>query len=330
MPSQVTSIPVESQKRSAKAESSAPSASLDDGTTTAPVLISGMPTAQPYSGSSKLVCGSIMAAAIIVGGALLVAGQQGWALWTTIILVGLTVLYACFDVLSKIRNQIHELGEETRQFTRDATVDMFAAGAIQSRFSGIGMPVSTWSMTPCNVQAILDFMDRNEPELVVELGSGISTLVAAAWFRQRGRGRVVSFDHDPGWTELCRFYLDQHDLGDWGEVRLAPLSDNAAPDEHLPWYRLDQQVEDLRDIDLLVVDGPPAGSRQLQLSRSPALPRFHDRLAANAAVFVDDGEREGESAIVRQWQEQYAGFTARYCTTTTGFWLLTRGEVATL
>lgn len=270
----------------------------------------------------------MMAAAIVIGGTLVVTGQHVWGMWITIVLVGLVATYVSYEIHSKLRvhvsEQVSELQNHVKLTTISATVDNLAMNGIQARFPGIQMPVSTWSMMPSNLQAVLDYLDRHKPGLVVELGSGISTLVTAAWFRERGQGRVFSFDHDPTWADMCRFYLEQHGLGDWANVRDAPLTDHTVPGERLPWYGLGEQLDDLHDIGLLVVDGPPAGSRELQLSRMPALPRFHERLAPTAAVFVDDGEREGESAIVRQWQEQFPEFNARYFATTTGLWMLTR------
>ncbi len=79
---------------------------------------------------------------------------------------------------------------------------------------------------------------------------------------------------------------------------------------------------DIRGIDLLVVDGPP--SRPGQMTRWPALPVLHDRLSKGAAIFVDDGDRRAERAMVESWMRQFPELSSQFVSTLTGYWVLRR------
>lgn len=136
--------------------------------------------------------------------------------------------------------------------------------------------------------------------LIVELGSGLSTVWMAAAARREDRGlRILSIDHDARWGDQTRAALARLGLDAVAEVRIAPLV--ALPDadaEAAPWYDL-AALADAQAIALLVVDGPPRSAGPSV--RAPALPRLIDRLTAEAVVVLDDTDRAEEAAIVQQW-----------------------------
>ena len=136
--------------------------------------------------------------------------------------------------------------------------------------------------------------------LVVEFGSGLSTVWMAVAARREDRGiRVVSVDHDDRWgaetaAALRRLRLDR--IAEVRVARLAPLP--GATEGDTPWYGL-QALDGLADISLLVVDGPPAATGPG--ARYPAVPRLATRLAEDARIVLDDTDREEERRIVEQW-----------------------------
>jgi predicted O-methyltransferase YrrM len=141
-----------------------------------------------------------------------------------------------------------------------------------------------------------------KPTTIVELGSGVSTLLTAYAIRQAGHGRLFSFEHDEKYLAQTREYLDNHDLESLVELFYAPLSDLELEKGVWQWYTI--QTEDLfAPIDLLVVDGPPA--RIQTLSRYPALPALHEYLSETGTVFVDDYFREDEAEAVRSWLHEF-------------------------
>lgn len=160
--------------------------------------------------------------------------------------------------------------------------------------------VGGWAVAPTGLLWLVDFVDRLRPGLVVECGSGTSTLWLAQSMRERGSGRVVAIEHDPGFADKTRETLRAHGLSEWAEVRLAPLTDVDTPHGTSRWYDLDPTTLD--GIDLLLVDGPPAATGPL--ARYPALPVLAGRLSAGAHVLIDDARRPDEKEAIERWLEE--------------------------
>src|SRR5262245_37885881 len=132
---------------------------------------------------------------------------------------------------------------------------------------------------------------RHRPRLVLELGSGSSTVLFAAALRANGVGRVVSIEHDGEHVERTRAMLERADLLDRVELAHAPLGDLAPNGRTFQWYDLGANLGPLTEkIDFLFVDGPPG--KVQTLSRSPAMPMLASHLAPRALVVADDGARD--------------------------------------
>ena len=145
------------------------------------------------------------------------------------------------------------------------------------------------------------FADRTE---VVELGSGVSTVVLARLLRERG-GRLTSLEHDPDWARVVSSQLEREGLAQIARLIQAPLEPHPRALDGAPWYApaaLDALPA--HDIDLLLVDGPPGYGEGMALSRYPALPVLAERLAPGALVALDDAEREGEREILARWERE--------------------------
>jgi hypothetical protein len=149
------------------------------------------------------------------------------------------------------------------------------------------------------------------PSLVAELGSGVSTLVTAYALEVAGGGRLVSIEHDLEWVEITRRRLALHGFPRAGvevEVRHAPLAPLAGCAPATRWYDL-AAVEDLHDIGLLTIDGPPNDSGEL--ARYPALSRLADRLADAATIVIDDAARIPETTAIERWEAEHRELTVR-------------------
>lgn len=143
---------------------------------------------------------------------------------------------------------------------------------------------------------------RLRPELIVEVGSGASTLIAAYCLRKIGHGRIVSLDHLEKYAGLTRQAIDAHGLGVWAEVLDAPLRDYDIDGSNYKWYD-DAAVLNCDRIDMLVIDGPPHDINVW--ARYPAIPLLGNRLQPHATVMLDDGKRPDEIAIVDAWRQRY-------------------------
>lgn len=143
---------------------------------------------------------------------------------------------------------------------------------------------------------------RHRPRLILELGSGSSTVLFAAALRANGMGRVVSVEHDPLHVRHTAEIVDQAGLADRVELIHAPLSALTLEGRTFQWYDLSPRLATLTEkIDLVFVDGPPG--KVQSLSRYPALPMLLPHLSPRALVFIDDGAREDETRMVAMWRE---------------------------
>jgi len=148
----------------------------------------------------------------------------------------------------------------------------------------------SWAASPDLLLTISEIVKKNRPGLVVELGSGISTLVAA----KSGARKIISIDNSDAWGAKTVAMLKEHKVRGV-DVRIAPLRPYANGSE---WYDLDA-IKDLKKIDLLIVDGPP-GSKNPE-ARYPALKQFKDKLSPAAIVVIDDVNREGERKLAEDF-----------------------------
>ncbi|MFN3287105.1 MAG: class I SAM-dependent methyltransferase, partial [Sphingomonadaceae bacterium] len=111
-----------------------------------------------------------------------------------------------------------------------------------------------WAGTPGLLITLVDEVEVRRPRLVVEFGSGLSTLVLArALALHVPEARLLSFDHDAGFAAMTRRRLAA--LGLSAEVRHAPLADASALGVAGQWYDHGPLPD---GIDLLLIDGPPA------------------------------------------------------------------------
>ncbi len=182
-------------------------------------------------------------------------------------------------------------------------------------------PTRGWAASPDLLLLIVRHIEATKPRLVVELGSGVSTIVIAASLRRSGSGRSVSLEHDPDHAARTRTELDRQGLSSLADVVHAPLRDLSVGEGTWRWYGAPRDAIP-QCIDLVFVDGPPGTTGPL--ARYPALPVLFDRLAPGASIILDDGARPDEREIVARWQSEYPGFDGRELPLEKGAWVLTR------
>jgi hypothetical protein len=165
-------------------------------------------------------------------------------------------------------------------------------------------------MRPAALVSIINEIVLKKRRRVVELGSGTSTIILARAL-QRSGGTLLSIEHDEDWASYVAGLIRAESLGDAARVErvdLEPYTEahpTGASDWKIPdvWY----QSAVLRaavppDIDLLVVDGPPAGRQEDVLVRHPAVPVLRDCLAEDFTLLLDDADRPAERETVARWE----------------------------
>jgi len=163
-----------------------------------------------------------------------------------------------------------------------------------------------WAASPDLLVVLVDLVISERPSLVLECGSGASTLWLALAMRRFGiDGRIVALDHDPVFGGKTRDLLARHDVRDLAEVRDAPLESFGLDGETYSWYAR-RAWEDLTGIDLLFVDGPPATTGHQ--ARYPALPLLSGSLSPAATVVLDDLVVPDMQKVLRLWLDAYPDF----------------------
>lgn len=164
-----------------------------------------------------------------------------------------------------------------------------------------GMPSSgAWAMNATGILTMLDIIGAHQPNLVVELGSGTTSIWLGYALESQGGGRLVAVEHDPRYGNQTRANVVRHGLERIVELRMAPLKPPPIESHETPWYDLGT-FDDLHEIGVLVVDGPPGPTGPL--ARYPAIPLLADHLARDAVVILDDADRNAEREIVRRWRD---------------------------
>lgn len=207
--------------------------------------------------------------------------------------------------LALVLKTVEDSGRLTRSQARSHAQQVVAS---QSLFAALPvralMPASGgWAASPDLLHQLVLLIQEHRPRLVVECGSGLSTLWSSYALESTG-GRVVSLDHDASFAAQTRERLVTHRLDQVAQVRDAPLEPHEVGTTTWQWYAKDAW-QDLSDIDVLFVDGPPTSVGPL--ARYPALPLLRDRLAPGAIILLDDTVRDDEQEIVRQWTEMLPG-----------------------
>lgn len=154
-----------------------------------------------------------------------------------------------------------------------------------------------WAASPDLLIEIAKHSLKEKPSCIVECSSGASTIVLARCAQLSNTGHVFSLENDADFAEITRGYLEDFGLSDWATVIVAPL-EPVGTELASDWYS-SSGYEELQDIDLLVIDGPPATKNEL--ARYPAIPRLIERLTHNAAIYLDDTNRSGEQQIISKW-----------------------------
>lgn len=165
-----------------------------------------------------------------------------------------------------------------------------------------------WAASPDLLLTLVDLVITERPSLIVECGSGASTLWLALALRRFGiDGRIIALDHDPVFSGRTRDFLARHDVLDLAEVRDAPLEGFSLDGETYSWYAR-TAWEDLAGIDLLFVDGPPAATGHQ--ARYPALPLLNKSLSPIATIVLDDLIVPDMREVLPRWLDADPGFSS--------------------
>jgi len=130
---------------------------------------------------------------------------------------------------------------------------------------------------------------------VLEIGSGLTTLILGALVARRGIP-VWTLEHHPEYFAHTQETLKRVGLSNV-HLTLAPLRDYG----DFCWY--DAPLDVLpRDFSLVIADGPPG---DVKGGRFGLLPLLRSHFAPGVIVLLDDAERAREQAVLEKWKSEY-------------------------
>ncbi|MEF8721456.1 MAG: methyltransferase FkbM [Candidatus Accumulibacter delftensis] len=187
----------------------------------------------------------------------------------------------------------------------------------------------SWPISPDFALRLVEILETNDYDLIIEFGSGISTVimakvVAKMAVRRRGKPPVelVSFDHLERFYAQTLAHLKQAGLAESVQLHLAPLVDyTAANGRAYYYYDCNEALLILADRHsatglrmLVVIDGPPAATGKH--ARYPAGPLILDHFkGAKIDLLLDDYIRDDEKEIAKLWEDEFAAANLSYTTT---------------
>ena len=148
----------------------------------------------------------------------------------------------------------------------------------------------------------LEILETN-PALVLDIGSGMTTVIAGYAMKKNDFGQVFGVEHSKEYAGKTEDLVRNHEVSDRAQVILAPLTPVAIGPTKYNWYDLKKLPQG--QIDLLVVDGPPGDSGRH--ARFPAVEVLRDRLSPTATIILDDVERPDEQEVLDRWLELLPG-----------------------
>ncbi len=156
-------------------------------------------------------------------------------------------------------------------------------------------PMRGWAISPDCARILLTKLVEKKPQCVVELGSGVSSLIIAYALEKCGGGRLISIEHDACYLKQTESLLKWHQLDHLVDVVHAPI------DPEGTWYDLSKLSVEPDSIDFLWVDGPPrtvAGDD----ARKPTVEKLESLLKDGCLIMADDAAREDDRRAIRAWE----------------------------
>lgn len=239
----------------------------------------------------------------------------------------------------QLRQSTNALGQHVSKMHAGSNRQWQAALAVQHSLSQGELPLhfGDVSITPELAQQLISLVQRNQYDLIIEFGSGTSTLLLAQTllgytrqWQQNGRSishqgksehnqvipsehdlpkRIISFEHDKTYYHQTLQDIKHQRLHEIVELEHAPLVEYPDTVQPTLFYDCKARLEQLARLFsgaekriLVLVDGPSASSGQI--SRTPALPLLLNYLARHRLdVILDDYHRESEQNSAQQWRQ---------------------------
>jgi predicted O-methyltransferase YrrM len=214
-------------------------------------------------------------------------------------------------MINKIKNKFSLLNKlESKIDSNSIKIsENIAAIQVYSLLNDVSyLPFSKASLNFTSMAILLNDIVINRRKLIVEFGSGISTILIAQLIKKNKLDgvKLISVEHNIEWLSLVDNLLKSNYLEGIVELVHSPLLENELCLDNNKWYSTEPILlkikENKNKVDCVLVDGPEAWYAEVYRSRYPALPFIINFLGDNSIVFLDDSNRKGEIEILNMWK----------------------------
>lgn len=209
-------------------------------------------------------------------------------------------LNTVLDIEKDIRHSSKVIEKSIRQSYRQS--EAFAQLISLMRFEAPLPPTRNWAASPDLLLTLHHHAHKSSPQVVLDLGSGLSTLILA---KSAPAARIISVDNSPEFAAKTAQMLHSHNISNV-DLRVAPLN---AHSSGVDWYQ-SSALAGIEKIDLLFIDGPP-GSKNPQ-ARHPAFDECLHLLSPRAIVIIDDIGRDGERELAQKFADALPNHTLEF------------------
>lgn len=230
------------------------------------------------------------------------------------------------DLAEQVKKQSADLANIRKQLENtikkemlNATQQLEAFFGIQNYFNnGEHLPsMHGWPISPDFALYLIDLIDNNDYDLIIEFGSGTSTVLIAKTLaklaparEQAGKSPTVqvAFEHLEEYHAQTLRHLQRAGVEKRVQLELAPLAPYEAPNgSSYSYYICDEQLgvlaksfDSLDNKVLIIVDGPPGSTNKH--ARYPALPILISNFKmAKIDTVLDDYIRSEEKETAEKW-----------------------------
>ncbi|QBY03542.1 hypothetical protein E2K93_03730 [Thalassotalea sp. HSM 43] len=199
----------------------------------------------------------------------------------------------------------------------------------------VGLDYHGWPISSDIALFLLNKVETNNYDLVIEFGSGTSTMLFAQAMKnltnrsendfkrisvdaensqylashQDLPKKVVTFEHNKKYFDKTSKSLVNSNFDDVVELVHAPLVDYKVGEKNYLYYSCESMLQQIKQIFngrtakiLILIDGPPATTGPL--ARFPAIPMILNNLANHQLdIVLDDYNRQEEKEIVDGWKK---------------------------
>ncbi len=137
---------------------------------------------------------------------------------------------------------------------------------------------------------------------VIDIGSGISTILLGYAVEKNGKGKVISLEHDKEYFGKTLELIKDHGLEKYVELYYCPLISVEISGQPWLWYDI-SKVQIPENIVLISVDGPPGNTQKL--ARYPAVPQLKFTIKSGTTILLDDAKRSEEDEIAAKWEREF-------------------------